>query len=118
MSTSAQPLFNARLGSDFEQAGRGDGEGGTESHKRVEGRGEMTIFYAVNGLAVDSRQFGKAGLAEVVFGSQAEKAVGKLGTHVLDVALEQRFAWFGNGLFCWLCSCFGCSFRHVSHSTN
>ena len=29
----------------------------------------MAVFYTVNGLAVDSGQFGKAGLAEVVFGS-------------------------------------------------
>ena len=58
----------------------------------------MAIFYAVNGLAVDSGQFGKAGLTEVVFGSQGEQAVGKLGTHVLHIALEYRLAWLGNSL--------------------
>jgi hypothetical protein len=36
----------------------------------------MAIFYAVNGLAVNSCQFGKARLAEVVFGSQGEQAIG------------------------------------------
>ena len=105
MSTFVHPPFNARSGSDFEQAGGGDGEGRTQSHKGVEGRREMAIFYAVNGLAVDSCQFGKAGLAEVVFGSQSEQAVGKLGTHVLDITLEHRLAWLGNRLFCWFCSC-------------
>ena len=72
MSTSVHPPFNARRDSDFEQAGGGDGEGRTEPHKGVECRREMAIFYAVNGLAVDSCQFGKAGLAEVVFGSQGK----------------------------------------------
>ena len=105
MSTFVHPPFNARSGSDFEQAGGGDGEGGAEPHKSVEGRREMAIFNAVNSLAVDSGQFGKAGLAEVVFGSQGEQAVGKLGTHVLDITLEHRLAWLGNGLFCWFCSC-------------
>ena len=103
MSTSVHPPFNARRDSDFEQAGGGDGEGRTEPHKGVECRREMAIFYAVNGLAVDSCQFGKAGLAEVVFGSQGEQAVGKLGTHVLDIALEHRLARLGNrpwGGFC------------------
>ena len=65
----------------------------------------MAIFYAVNGFAVNSCQFGKAGLAEVMLAPQVEKAVGKLGTHVLDIALEHRLAWLGNGSFCWLCSC-------------
>ena len=103
MSTFVHTPFNACLGSDLEQAGRGDGEGGTQPHKGVEGGRKMAIFYAVNGLAVDSGQFGKAGLAEVVFGSQGEQAVGKLGTHVLDIALEHRLAWLGNrlwGRFC------------------
>ena len=72
MSTFVHPPFNARSGSDFEQAGGGDGEGRTQSHKGVEGRREMAIFYAVNGLAVDSCQFGKARLAEIVLGSQGE----------------------------------------------
>ena len=103
MSTSVHPPFNARRDSDFEQAGGGDGEGRTEPHKGVECRREMAIFYAVNGLAVDSCQFGKAGLAEVVFGSQGEQAVGKLGTHVLDIALEHRLAWLGNRLCCGFC---------------
>jgi len=92
MSTFVHPPFNARSGSDFEQAGGGDGEGR-----------KMAIFYAVNGLAVDSGQFGKAGLAEVVFGSQGEQAVGKLGTHVLDIALEHRLAWLGNRLWGGFC---------------
>ena len=105
MSISVQPPFNARLGSDFEQVGGGDGEGGAEPHKGVECRREMSVFYAVNGFAVDSCQFGKARLAEVVFGSEAEKAVSKLGTHVLDIALEQSLAWLGNGLFSGFCSC-------------
>ena len=72
MSTFVHPPFNARLGLDLEQAGGGDGEGGAEPHKGVEGWRKMTIFYAVTGLAVDSCQFGKAGLAEVVFGSQGK----------------------------------------------
>jgi len=72
MSTFVQPPFNARLGSDLEQAGGGDGEGRTQPHKGVKGRREMAIFYAVNGLAVYSSQFSKARLAEVVFGTQAE----------------------------------------------
>ena len=105
MSTFVHPPFNARSGSDFEQAGGGNGEGRAEPHKGVEGRRKMTIFYAVYGFAVDSGQFGKARLAEVVFGSEVEKAVGKLGTHVLDIALEQSLTWLGNGLFCWFCSC-------------
>lgn len=58
----------------------------------------MSIFYAVNSLAVDSGQFGKSRLAEVVFGSQGEQAVGKLGAHVLDIALEHCLAWLGNRL--------------------
>ena len=96
-------MFTRCLGSDLEQAGGGDSEGRTEPHKGVECRREMAIFYAVNGLAVDSGQFGKAGLAEVVFGSQGEQAVGKLGTHVLHITLEHRFARLGNrpwGGFC------------------
>ena len=105
MSTFVHPPFNARLGSDLEQAGGGDGEGRTESHKGVECRREMAIFYAVNGLAVDSCQFGKAGLAEVVFGSQCEQAVGKLGTHILDIALKHRLAWLGNRLWGGFCCC-------------
>ena len=105
MSTSVQPPFNARLGSDLEQAGGGNGEGRAQPHEGVEGRRKMAIFYAVNGFAVDSCQFGKACLAEVVFSSEAEKAVGKLGTHVLDIALEQSLAWLGNGLFSGFCSC-------------
>ena len=96
-------MFTRCLGSDLEQAGGGDSEGRTEPHKGVECRREMAIFYAVNGLAVDSGQFGKAGLAEVVFGSQGEQAVGKLGTHVLDIALEHRLAWPGNRLCCGFC---------------
>ena len=76
MSTFVHPPFNARLGSDLEQAGRGDGEGGTQPHKGVEGGRKMARFYTVTGLAVDSCQFGKAGLAEIVFGSQCEQAVG------------------------------------------
>ena len=48
-------MFTRCLGSDLEQAGGGDGEGGTESHKGVECRREMAVFNAVNGLAVDSR---------------------------------------------------------------
>ena len=103
MSTSVHPPFNARRDSDFEQAGGGDGEGRTEPHKGVECWREMAIFYAVNGFAVDSGQFGKARLAEVVFGSQGEQAVGKLGTHVLDIALEHRLAWLGNRLCCGFC---------------
>ncbi len=103
MSTFVHLPFNARSGSDFEQAGGGDGEGRTEPHKGVEGRRKMAIFYPVNGLAVDSCQFGKAGLAEVVFGSQGEQAVGKLGTHVLDIALEHRLAWLGNRLWGGFC---------------
>ena len=99
MSTFVQPPFNARLGSDFEQVGGGDGEGGAEPHKGVEGWRKMTIFYAINGFAVDSRQFGKARLAEIVFGSQSKQAIGKLGTHVLDIALEHRLAWLGNRLW-------------------
>ena len=105
MSTFVHPPFNARSGSDFEQAGGGNGKGRAEPHKGVEGGRKMAIFYAVYGFAVDSCQFGKACLAEVVFSSEAEKAVSKLGTHVLDIALEQSLAWLGNGLFCWLCSC-------------
>ena len=103
MSTFVHPPFNARLGSDLEQAGRGDGEGGTQPHKGVEGRRKMAIFYAVNGLAVDSGQFGKTGLAEVVFGSQGEQAVGKLSTHVLDITLEHGLAWLGNRLWGGFC---------------
>ena len=76
MSTFVHTLFNACLGSDLEQAGGGDGEGGAEPHKGVEGWRKMTIFYAINGFAVDSRQFGKTGLAEVVFGSQGEQTIG------------------------------------------
>jgi hypothetical protein len=76
MSTFVQPLFNARLGSDLEQAGGGDGEGGTQPHKGVKGRRKMAIFYAVNSFAIHSCQFGKSGLAEVVFGSQGKQAVG------------------------------------------
>jgi len=103
MSTFVHPPFNARSGSDFEQAGGGDGEGRTQSHKGVEGRREMAIFNAVNSLAVDSGQFGKAGLAEVVFGSQGEQAVGKLSTHVLDITLEHGLAWLGNRLWGGFC---------------
>jgi len=103
MSTFFHPPFNARSGSDFEQAGGGDGEGRTQSHKCVEGRREMAIFNAVNSLAVDSGQFGKAGLAEVVFGSQTEQAVGKLGTHGLHIALEHGLAWLGNSPCYGLC---------------
>ena len=58
----------------------------------------MSVFYTVNSLAVDSSQLGKAGLAEVVFGSQCEQALGKLSTHVLDIALKHRLAWLGNRL--------------------
>ncbi len=54
----------------------------------------MAVFYTVNSLAVDSRQFGKARLTQIVFGSQGEQALGQLGTHVLDIALERRFACF------------------------
>ena len=103
MSTFVHTPFNACLGSDLEQAGGGDSEGRTQPHKGVEGRRKMAIFYAVNGLAVDSGQFGKTGLAEVVFGSQGEQAVGKLGTHVLDIALEHRLAWLGNRLWGGFC---------------
>ena len=71
-STFVQPPFNARLGSDFEQAGGGDGERRTEPHKGVEGGRKVAIFYTVNGFAVDSSQFGKARLTEIVLGSQAE----------------------------------------------
>ena len=53
----------------------------------------MAIFDAVYGFAVNASQLGKGGLAEVVFSSEAEKAVSKLGTHVLDIALERCFAW-------------------------
>ena len=63
----------------------------------------MAIFYAVNGFAINSCQFGKSRLTEIMFGSKAEQAVGKLGTHVLDIALEHRLAWLGNrpwGGFC------------------
>ena len=63
----------------------------------------MAIFYAVNGFAINSCQFGKSRLAEIVLGSQAEKAVGKLGTHVLDIALEHRLAWLGNRLWGGFC---------------
>lgn len=78
----------------------------------------MAVFYTVNGLAVDSGQFGKARLAEVVFGSQCEQALGQLGTHVLDIALERCFAWLGNRLYGGFCSNFCRSFRHAIHSTN
>jgi len=98
LSTFVHPPFNAHLGSDLEQAGGGNGEGGTQPHKGVKGGRKMAIFYAVNGLAVDSCQFGKAGLAEIVFGTQGEQAVGKLGTHVLYIALEHRLARLGNSL--------------------
>ena len=72
MSTFVHPPFNARSGSDFEQAGGGDGEGRTQPHKGVEGRREMAIFYAVNGLAIDACHLGEGSLAEVVFGSQGK----------------------------------------------
>jgi hypothetical protein len=63
----------------------------------------MAIFYTVNGLAVYSSQFGKARLAEVVFGSQGKQAVGKLGTHGLHIALEHGLAWLGNSLYGGFC---------------
>ena len=65
-------MFTRYLGSDLEQAGRRDRQGGAEPHQRVKGWREMAVFDAINCLAIDSCQFGEAGLTEIVLGSQAE----------------------------------------------
>jgi hypothetical protein len=58
----------------------------------------MAILYAIDGFSVNSSQFGKARLAEIVFGSQGEQAVGQFGAHVLNIAFEGSFAWLRNRL--------------------
>ncbi len=77
-----------------EQAGRGDRKGGTEPHQSVERRGEMTVFDAIDGLAIDARQLREGCLAEVVPCSEGQKSVCEFISHVLHITLKRSFAWF------------------------
>ena len=78
----------------FEQAGGGDRKGRTEPHQRVERRGEVAVFDAIDGLAIDARQLREGCLAEVVLCPESQKSVCKFVSHALHITLKRSFAWF------------------------
>ena len=80
----------------LEQDAGPDPHGATQPHDRVEGGREVSVFDAVDGLAVDPGNFGELGLAEIVLQAKFVQRLGQLGAGAGNLAPHLGFG--GDGL--------------------